>query len=252
MADSLSLQEMRFNLESNGHQVEVADSGGLRVRPKPESSIVVALEPDVTLRPAYRQRFFLCQPGAEAILARNGYPVPHLRHWDELLGRMEPGPGRDLLAGPAAWTLARVAFHHSTLIWAVGSQSWEQTHCGTRYALIESQLGRRINFSPWRTHLTEGPSPKAYYLQLHNEQFAYVLAAYFLLSSYNFFEFYLTDPGCTEVYEIHHHDQVVASVATPKAEQELLRTLTMNPDLYTEASGYQCTWDDEDTEGGEE
>ena len=105
---------------------------------------------------------------------------------------------------------------------------------------------------PWRKHLVEGTGQEAYCLNPGDDQFTDILAAYFLLSSYNFFEFYLTNTDCTEVYEIHHHDKVTASVFDPVSEQELIRSLTSNPDLYTEASGYQCTWDDEDEEGSDE
>ena len=237
-------------LSRSGHELYETTSAGLRVCPSPDTSIVVAIDADVTLYPAYRQRFFLCQPGAEDILTRAVCPVSIRQQWGELLVRLAPDQSRKLLAGPGAWTLTRLVQNDPILIWGVGSGYWEQSYRDTEYELIESKLGDRINFGPWRKHLTEGASKEAYCLNPGDDQFAVTLAAYFLLSSYNHFEFYLTNTDCTEVYEIHHHDEVTASIPDPDLRQQVLEDLIQNQDIYTDISGYQLRdeWENEDKE----
>jgi hypothetical protein len=240
-----SLDDLRNILTAAGHKLVETGATALRVSPSPDSGIVVATQPDVTLYQAYRRRFFLCGPGSEAILSRENCPTALRLEWDEVLLRMDVGQSRDLLAGPGAWTLARLHNCDPILIWGVGPAYWEQSYCDSQYELIENALGRQIEFSPWRTHLIDGTSQNVYQLSPHSAHFAYVLAAYFLLSSYNFFEFYLADIACTEVYEIHHHDKVTISSPMPGRQQQTLRILAENPDLYIVADGYHCGWDEE-------
>jgi hypothetical protein len=251
MIESESLGDLRIRLESAGHELVETGSTGFCVCPTPDSGIVVATHPDVTLYPAHRQHFFLCQPGAEAVLSRVGCPSTITRQWNELLVRTDGGQSRDLLAGPGAWVLARLMNYDPILIWGVGSAYWERSRSDAQYELVESELGRRIDFRPWRNYLTEGTSPDAYYLSPQDKQFVYILAAYFLLASYECFEFYLTNASCTEVYEIHHHDKVTASAPAPESVQQILQILTGNPDLYMDVSGYRCAWDEEAEEDGE-
>jgi hypothetical protein len=246
--ESQSFEDLRIKLRCAGHELVETGSTGVRVCPTPDSGIVVATYADITLFPAYRRHFFLCRPGAEAILTRAGGPCAPFRQWSELLVQMDAGPSRDLLAGPGAWALTRLINHDRVLIWAVGSGYWEQSYIDTQYELIENELGRRIDFSPWRKPLTAGTSQEAHYLSSQDEQFANVLAAYFLLSSYESFEIYLTDINCTEVYEIHHHDKVTASAPVVELHQQILQDLAGNSDLYEDVSGYHCAWDDEDDE----
>ena len=99
MCEYQPLTDLRTKLRGAGHGLVDTDSAGVRVCPPPDSRIVVATQADVTLFPAYRRHFFLCQPGAEAILARAGCPPTVCRQWTNCL----PGwtaARRDLLAGP--------------------------------------------------------------------------------------------------------------------------------------------------------
>jgi hypothetical protein len=252
MIESQSLDNLRVMLLSAGHELAEPGSTDVRVCPTPDLRIVVATQPDVTLYPAHRRHFFLCRPRAESILIRAGCPFTLCRQWSELLVRMHGRHSREVLAGPGTWLLSRLIKHDPILIWGVGSGYWEQSYCDSEYEVIENELGTRIDFGPWRKHLIEGTCQTTHYLSPQDEQFPHILAAYLLLSSYNFFEFYLANINCTEVYEIHHHDKVTASVPVPELKVQILKDLTANPDLYIDVSGYHCAWDgeeDEDEEG---
>jgi hypothetical protein len=243
MIESQSLEELRQKLEHAGHRLVEEAASGVRVLPTTYSGIVVATQPDVTLYPEYRRRFFLCREDAEAVLTRTDCPPSLSRQWGEMLSRIHTAQSRELLAGPGAWALSRAAGHDPVLIWAVGSGYWERSYSETQYELIESELGRAVEFEPWRKHLLEGTTQEAYYLSPRDEEFTCVLAAYFLLSTYNNFEVYVTDDCCTEVYEIHHHEKVTASAPAPESLQRIRQVLTANPDLYSDISGYRCEWD---------
>jgi hypothetical protein len=246
MIGSRSLDDLRQKLKHAGHRLVDEAASGVRVLPTTNSGIVVATRPDVTLYPEYRQRFFLCREGAEAVLTRTDCPPSLSRQWGEMLSRTRTAQGRELLAGPGAWALSRAFGHNPVLIWAVGSGYWEQSYCESQYELIESELGRAVEFEPWRKHLLEGTTQEAYYLSPHDEEFPCVLAAYFFLSSYNHFEVYVTDDCCAEVYEIHHHDKVTASAPAPESLQRILQVLTASPDLYSDISRYLCEWDEQE------
>ena len=103
--------------------------------------------------------FFICRPGAEAILIRAGCPFTLCRQWSELLVRMDGRQSRELLAGPGALTLAHLINHDPILIWGVGSGYWEQSYCDTQYEVIESELGRRIGFGCQATVTHHGQRP---------------------------------------------------------------------------------------------
>jgi hypothetical protein len=239
------LDTLRARLEVWGHKLEETGSADFRVCPMSDSSIVVAIQPDVALYPAYRRRYFLCRQGAEAILTRTVCPVSLQQRWYELLGRMKPGQSRDLLVGPGSWTLARLTCHKALLIWGVGDAYWEQSDWNKEYEQIENDLATRIDFTPWRKHLAEGTNREVYHLNPNEDRFAHVLASYFLLSSYNSFNFYITDHRCTEVYEIHHYDKVTASLPMPESLQEAYVTLKHNPDIYIDILCYENSWDRE-------
>ena len=109
--------------------------------PHPEMIITVAVEPDPTLLPAPRQRFFLCQPESEQVFRVLGCPEPHRTRWLELASEQAPG-WQDFLAGPG-WSAApragtlfshrcpgpRVALERALIARSTATGGW-QCGCG--------------------------------------------------------------------------------------------------------------------------
>ena len=80
MVEHLPLRELAIRLERSGHRLESAPglpSKGVRVLHQAEDYITVGLELDPVLKEPYRQRFFLCIPEAEVILAPNDFSLPN-------------------------------------------------------------------------------------------------------------------------------------------------------------------------------
>ena len=58
--------------------------------------------------------------------------------------------------------------------------------------------------------------------------------------------FYVSDEAATEVYLLHHHDKVVASVPDQDTRKFLLEELVALSDVFEDWSGYRPVVDDED------
>jgi hypothetical protein len=63
----------------------------------------VAVEPDVTLYPQYRRRFFLCRAEPGEVLRHLGCPKDSADSWLGLIHEQPPSDWRDFQAGPGSW-----------------------------------------------------------------------------------------------------------------------------------------------------
>jgi hypothetical protein len=201
----------------------------------------MALEADPVLRKEYRLRFFLCEPNAETILVRGNCPHDLRRFWVELLSSLTPDHERNLLAGPASWALTRLSSHERILLWAEREPPWSQYYVHD----LRSKYNTIINSASSVVPFGEGGSLTAFVLSPQGDSFVNVLAACFLLTSRSCHNCFIADEGCAEVYQIHHHDKVVASLPDTDSREEALQHLTLNSDIYTDISGYASTIDDD-------
>lgn len=241
--EGLSLDVWRERLEAGGHVVQSTEESGhpsFRLWPRPDTIVTVAVEPDVTLKPQYRQRYFLCECNAERVFRLVGCPPAHWSRWQELLAQQPEGYWHDFLAGPGAWTLARLARFPEVTAWAERGLDWPG---------LDNQHHRDWGMSvPARAGplFPPGDSAPAYQpcgFSTADERFPDAVAACFLFASVALRDCYLADAAGSEVYLAHHHDKVVISIPDSVARKDLVQEITDATWLFQDVSGY-----DEDDE----
>jgi hypothetical protein len=62
----------------------------------------------------------------------------------------------------------------------------------------------------------------------------------------SFYDFFVSDPNCNEVYRLHHHRSIFVSIPNEESRRELLDDLTSWSSLIEDCSGYVSPWDDEE------
>jgi hypothetical protein len=236
MADDLSFQELRVRLKQNDHWFGVgvgAEPCNLHALPKEESIITIALYPDDTLKEKYRQRYFLCEPDPEAILS--GPNCAQARHlWTEMLPRVTSGAHYDLLAGPAAWALSRLFRGGRTLVWTDGDVHWDDGAVDALKALFDATT----DIVSWIARIRRSVGSCALFLDSNGDRFVEQFAACFLMVSLSCSNCFLATECCAEVYDIHHHDKVIACIPNAGVRYGVLLDLASAPDLFQDISGY--------------
>jgi hypothetical protein len=69
-------------------------------------------------------------------------------------------------------------------------------------------------------------------MSTHGDEFVDLFAACFELTSWSCYNCFVADPDFREVYYVHHHDKVVASIPEAGLRRQVLQGLRFNPDLY--------------------
>lgn len=244
----IKIEELRACLIKNEHHLAISDLRNFSVCPESDISITLALQPDQTLYPERRRRFFLCRSDAEAILAGTRCSQSTRQKWANLLLQIESGSTRDLLAGPASWSLGRFAPAGPLFVWADGSRWWDKSVCNAEYQGIEAELEKHMTFAPFKTHLSEGASRRAYSLDPEADYFLETFAAYFILSSNTFREIFFSNANFTEVHKIHHHEKIEIFIPNFELRQNVINQLCKSPEIYTDVSAFTCSWDDDPIE----
>src|SRR5947208_3242547 len=124
----LAYDVWRTRLERQGHRVSEPDweaATGFTLWPDRDSIVTVAVEPDATMYPEYRERFYRCEPAADWVFCVIGCPKQHKSRWLELVSRQPPGYWHDFLAGPGSWVLSRLARFREVVVWANRGLSWD-------------------------------------------------------------------------------------------------------------------------------
>jgi hypothetical protein len=245
----LRLSELSQRLQREGHDIEPQSeiSDSVRVWPRPERIITVALEPDGTLYKRSRRRYFLCALDAELLLHRAGCSGRITGRWLDALGRFVPNAGiyQDFVAGPGSWTLDQLS--HGDAIWV-----WPDAQ-PYGWGWGQGDLEQVQQF--WKSPITlpsilavfkDERGPKASLVHTQAEEFVDLLTACCLLTSWSCQNCFMADSKLREVYYVHHHDKVVASIPHTGLRRQTLQGLRFNPDLYTDVSGYRSTMDDEE------
>ena len=239
---TITANELRNRLVLAGHAVLDGQEAicPIVVAPTPEAIVTVGMNLDPTLMPAYRCRYFACYLKSEED------PVPALRD-DPSFALLEVArrvsmayPGDDcFLGGPFRWLLRRIVRFDSVLLWP-----------GNRESNSNGLLGLP----------EEAPSPRkeqssnslgqdetgAVVLDLKRESDWRILWQVASQVSQSSSDFFIADLECNEVYQMHHHGKVVASLPDGTSSQELLDELAGWSDLIEDCSNYISEWDDED------
>jgi hypothetical protein len=245
MAEGLTLAGWRARLEGRGHRVvepNWATTTGFTLRPDADTVVTVAVDPDGTLYPQYRQRYFLCELEPEQVFRVMGCPGAHRDRWLGLLSQQPPGYCRDFLAGPGSWLLCRLARSQQVVAWSDKGLPWGGLDCPThRHWGMEVPALAAPFFAP-----ADGPEaslPRS--LPVDDGRFADAVAACVLFASVGMRDCYLADADAAEVYLAHHHDKVVVFIPDVGARGKLLQELREASWLFTDVSGFGSSADEE-------
>ena len=246
MSEPLTFAAWRARLEGRGQPVkdpEWETVAGFTLWTNPDTVITVGVEPDGTLYPHFRQRFFVCDLEPERIFRVMDCPEPHLRRWLELVLRQPPGYWQDFMVGPGSWLLSRLARFDEVVAWADRGLAWNSLDCSTHRSWGMEIPGEAASFfDP-----TEGPeSSRPRILPVHDARFPDAVAACVLFASVGSHDCYLADASGAEVYLAHHHDEVFVSIPDAQVREDLLAELKVASWVFTDVSGYASTMDDED------
>jgi hypothetical protein len=210
--------------------------------PTPETIVTVAMNLDPTHGPSSRRRYFACLSRSEED------PNPALR--DEpafalpvLFRELEPVPSEDpFLGGPFRWLLRRLIRFDRILLWPA-CRDQESSGGFTNPQPIDEvpELRRVLPADP-----AELAAIGAIVLDRDSPQACRILWQVANEVARSFYDFFVSDPNCNEVYRLHHHGKVVVSIPNEELRRELLDELTSWSSLIEDCSGYVSDWDDEE------
>jgi hypothetical protein len=248
----LSMPELRDRLKKGGHEVDDRDSSdarGIAVWPSPKRIITVAVEPDGTLKKPYRRRFFTCSTDAELVLQRAGCAGQLQGPWLDVLGRFNPTAGiyHDFVAGSGSWAFSQLSHEYAIWLWPDDQPYWGWLPA--TFEDVKSYWSTNISLPSILAHFHNERVPKATLVSTRRADFVELFVACILLTSSSCQNCFAADSEFREVYYIHHHDKVVASIPNDARRRATLQGLRFNPDLYQDVSGYASTMDEDEEEG---
>lgn len=239
---AITTAELHHRLIRAGQIAPDAKTDGTDVWPPPEIVVTVGMNCDPTLLPAYRRRYFACRLESEE------NPVPALRDAPafalpaRLREAVKEDPAADcFLDGPFRWLLRRIGRLDALLLWPARPESGSGG-AFARDGVLEDAPHLRERLSPGPPALEE---VEAIVLDPTRESDWAALWEVALRVSRSFTDFFVSDPGCREVYRMHHHGKVESSVPDGALRRELLDDLVRWSGLIEDCSGYVSDWDDE-------
>lgn len=249
MRSTITATELRDRLTRAGHALPTPIDeapGAADACPRPETIVTVGLDLDPTLRPAYRDRYFAC------LLESPENPVPVLQY-DAAFALTEPfrnvagkqPPAGDFMGGPFRWLLHRLLRFRHVLLWP-SSRGTTLGNSGFDWLEPSERLPR---LGAWlREAKPAALTVGAIMLDLSEASDFGVLWEVAADVSNSFKDYYASDQDCQEVYTLHHHDKVIASVPDRAAREAMLQELTDRDDVLEDCSGYVSVMDDEPEE----
>jgi len=243
----LTRTQLHDLLRDRGHTFWSAEPevATIDVWPSPEMIVTVGLDPDGTLKPPYRQRYFPC--------VRNADEEPLLLH-DPGFALAEPfgtaverEPGKNYFAmGPVRWLISQITRFERVLLWPKGGFRGRD---GLDFLLTVAG-GERIDQAPYLAHWFERHAPEpaqvtAVLLHLSAQEDCQALWEAANLVGVWSYDFFLSDAAGREVYLLHHHDKLVISIPDAQARRELLEELARQHELLEDCSGYRSEADEE-------
>jgi hypothetical protein len=240
----LTKAQLHVVLRGRGHTFwsEEPAEAPLDVWPPPETIITIGLDPDGTLKPAYRQRYFACVRNADEeplFLHASGFALE-----EPFATAAVNEPGNNYFAmGPVHWLLARVRRFERVLLWPKGGLRGDD---GLGFLTVIG--GERTDNAPhvarWLArHAAEPARVGAVLLGLSDLDDCQALWEAANLVGVWSYDFFLSDAAAREVYLLHHHDKVVISIPDARARRELLEDLARQDKLLEDCSGYESEAD---------
>ena len=222
----LSPVELHDRLVAAGHPLDTAGGASFAtvVQSSPETIVTIASNLDPTLMPAYRGNYFACllkigrgpDAGPLAMTPPDSPARGRFRRIDE--GRTS---GYGFLDGPFRWLLRRLIGSGEILLWP------EDRTAGTAPGPVPGTGRARSSSTSDETRAVApcGRSPSVSRTEFRNA--------------------FVSDPACTEVARLHHHDKIVLSIPDEARRRAVLGELR-DCESLEDCSNYLASWDDED------
>ncbi|QEL17529.1 hypothetical protein [Limnoglobus roseus] len=247
MSRFLASQQLHALLRDRGHAFwsDLPAEHPIDVLPPADIHLTIGVDPDGTLKPAYRDRYFACVRDAEdePLLFRD--PAFALDEPFRIAAGGEPS-SNDFVKGPVRWLLARIAHFGQVLLWPKGGFRGRD---GLAF-IPTTGGGERIDNAPhlqaWLVRQSFDPAATvAALLDLSDGEDCRALwdAANLVGRSSN--DFFVSDLEGREVYLMHHHDKLVISIPDEQTRESLLADLEARSDVIEDWSGYRSQSDDE-------
>ncbi len=236
----LTTTQLHTLLRDQGHTLRSEDTTApcVDVQAPPEMIITVALDPDPTLKPIYRDRYFACLWNADEEPLLRYAPAFALRGPFATVAEREPG-NNEFVMGPVRWLLARLGRFQRVLLWPKDGFCKD----GGPGVLLTVAGGGRTEQVPHlaRWFALHAPQPEgvgAALLNLTDLGDCQVLWEAANLVGESDYDIFVSDVAAREVYLMHHHDKVVISIPEGEARRELLEQLARQDGLLEDCSGY--------------
>ncbi len=210
------------------------------VSPPPEIRVTVAVEPDPVLYPEYRNRYFAfrAEDEDEPLLPCDAYfPLPEAF---KMAAVHDPAVG-DLMAGPVRWLLHRLARFLRIMLWPM-STSLTYTSSGWLPEVF-GHIPELRQLHPQAC--PPGEAAGAILLDQKNPADAQILWSVANHVSQTGDDYFVSDLDATEVYLLHHHDEIVVSIPNPETRNRLLDKLIGWSDVLNDYSGYISATDND-------
>jgi hypothetical protein len=244
-AQFVSLVELHERLLNQGHDFYSNDNSSIpmtRVRSTPDTIVTVAVDPDATLKPEYRERYFACFRDEEDNLVAEH--VPSLALVGPLAQAAKENPSLSEFAlGPVRWLLTRLAIFPTILLWP--DSQYRSDNDGFIPATIRDEL-RRLSLRA-ETFTSSQQGLGAVSLDLNCLEDAAIFWEAARLVGYGSDNVYVAAETGSEVYLMHHHDKVVVSIPDQHTRWLVLEELAELSDVFDDWSGYYSKSDEEDT-----
>jgi hypothetical protein len=235
----LTRQELSAVLRTGGHSLWTPgpEEPPVDVSPPAKDYLTIALEPDGTLKPAYRDLYFVCM--------KDPTEGPKIAS-DPAFAVTGDVQNSDFALGPARWLFRRLNRFARIWLWPVGGFRG----AGGLGFLLGSSVSGRIDSAPvlgrWFMDQKPDPGTAAIGLNLKEPMDAAAFWEAVRLVGADGYDIYVADEAGREVYLMHHHDKVVVSIPDPDVFDDVLAELDGLSDVFKDWSGYRCEWDEED------
>jgi hypothetical protein len=235
MSSFLTREQLHGHLRDQGHKFWSAkpEAAPINVSPPPEEYVTVALEPDSTLKPEYRDCYFAC------VLSDDDVPVicddPEFALPEPFATVAEQNPINNyFMMGPFRWLLRRIAPFSRILLWPRDGFHGDTTQRAGPH------------FASWIARHAADPSVVgAVVLNLSELSDCQVLWEVAEAVGVDCDDYFVSDLLGREVYCLHHHDKIVISIPDNGTRREVLDDLESLSGVLDDWSGFESKFDDE-------
>ena len=241
----LSREQLRQQLIRSGHELNTDRESSTCVEPPPTTIATVGANLDPCQWKTHRERYFamLLDDGSRPMIRAHPNFTPTgafaaALNFEPLGGRYIGGNFR---LGPARWLIQRLARMPRIFLCPEDQIRTSDNFVREHWALEEMPRLR-----DWLREVGTVPvDAGAIALNTSAVGDCRVIWEVVAQVEAGFFNFFISDPQTEEVYELHHHSKVTASVPDPGGRQRLVDELAAYPDVLEDCSASLLDWGDE-------